>query len=97
MLEAIQERLGGAHDPESDLVQLEMETRPEDSSPGYYACAGSTISAGARSENAMNLITTYLLFIVMPVALGFVVNFLALLLLVNADLLWPDLARGGRQ
>ena len=36
----------------------------------------------------MNLITTYLLFIVMPVAFGFV---------VNADLLWPDLARGGRQ
>jgi hypothetical protein len=45
----------------------------------------------------MNLITTYLLFIVIPVALGFVVNILALLLLVNADLLWPDLAPGGRQ
>jgi hypothetical protein len=45
----------------------------------------------------MNLITTYLLFIVIPVALGFVVNVLALLLLVNADLLWPDLARGDRQ
>ena len=45
----------------------------------------------------MNLITTYVLFIVMPVALGFVVNFLALLLLVNADLLLPELARGGRQ
>jgi hypothetical protein len=45
----------------------------------------------------MNLITTYVMFILMPVALGFVVNFLALLLLVNADLLWPDLARGGRQ
>jgi uncharacterized membrane protein len=30
MLEAIQERLGVAHDPESDLAQLEMETRPED-------------------------------------------------------------------
>ena len=45
----------------------------------------------------MNLITTYLLFIVIPVALGFVVNILALLLLVNADLLWPDLARGDRQ
>ena len=45
----------------------------------------------------MNLITTYLLFIVIPVALGFVVNVLALLLLVNADLLWPDLARGGHQ
>ena len=45
----------------------------------------------------MNLITTYLLFIVLPVALGFVVNVLALLLLVNADLLWPDLARGDRQ
>jgi hypothetical protein len=45
----------------------------------------------------MNLITTYLLFIVIPVALGFVVNILALLLLVNADLLWPDLARGGHQ
>ena len=45
----------------------------------------------------MSLITTYLLFIVIPVALGFVVNFLALLLLVNADLLWPDLARGGRR
>ena len=43
----------------------------------------------------MNLITTYLLFIVIPVVLGFVVNILALLLLVNADLLWPDLARGG--
>jgi hypothetical protein len=50
-----------------------------------------------RSENAMDLITTHVLFIVMPVAFGFVVNFLALLLLVNADLLWPDLARGGRQ
>ena len=35
----------------------------------------------------MNLITTYLLFIVIPVVLGFVVNILALLLLVNADLL----------
>ena len=45
----------------------------------------------------MNLITIYLLFIVMPVALGFVVNFLTLLLLMNADLLWPDLARGGRR
>ena len=45
----------------------------------------------------MNLITTYLLFIVIPVALGFVVNILALLLLVNADLLWPDLARRDRQ
>jgi len=45
----------------------------------------------------MNLIMTYVMFILMPVALGFVVNFLALLLLVNADLLWPDLARGGRQ
>jgi hypothetical protein len=45
----------------------------------------------------MNLITTYVLFILMPVALGFVVNFLALLLLVNADLLWPEMARGGRQ
>ena len=45
----------------------------------------------------MNLITTYLLFIVIPVVLGFVVNILALLLLVNADLLWPDLARGGHQ
>ena len=44
----------------------------------------------------MNLITTYLLFILMPVALGFGVNFLALLL-VNADLLWPDLAGGGRR
>jgi len=44
----------------------------------------------------MNLITTYVLFIVMPVTFGFVVNFLALLF-VNADLLWPDLARGGRQ
>jgi hypothetical protein len=45
----------------------------------------------------MNLITTYLLFIVIPVALGFVVNVLALLLLVKADLLWPDPARGDRQ
>ena len=45
----------------------------------------------------MNLITTYVLFIVIPVTLGFVVNFVALLLLVNADLLWPELARGGRQ
>ena len=45
----------------------------------------------------MSLITTYLLFIVIPVALGFVVNFVALLLLVNADLLWPDLAGGGRR
>lgn len=45
----------------------------------------------------MNPITTYVLFIVMPVTFGFVVNFLALLLFVNADLLWPDLARGGRQ
>ena len=45
----------------------------------------------------MNQTTTYVLFIVVPVALGFVVNILALLLLVNADLLWPDLARGGRQ
>ena len=30
MLDAIQERLGVANDPESDLAQLEMETRPED-------------------------------------------------------------------
>ncbi len=30
MLEAIHERLGVAHDPESDLAQLEMETKPED-------------------------------------------------------------------
>jgi uncharacterized membrane protein len=30
MLEAIQERLGVAHDPGSDLAQLEMETKPED-------------------------------------------------------------------
>ena len=45
----------------------------------------------------MNLITTYVLFIVIPVTLGFVVNFLALLLLVNANLLWPKLAGGGRQ
>jgi len=30
MLEAIQERLGVPHDRESDLAQLEMETRPED-------------------------------------------------------------------
>jgi uncharacterized membrane protein len=30
MLDAIQERLGVAHDPESDLAQLEMETKPED-------------------------------------------------------------------
>jgi len=45
----------------------------------------------------MNLITTYLLFIVLPVALGFVVNFLALLLLVNFDLLFPALTDGGRQ
>jgi hypothetical protein len=45
----------------------------------------------------MNLITTYMLFIVIPVTLGFVANLLALLLFVNADLLWPELARGGRQ
>ena len=45
----------------------------------------------------MSLITTYVLFIVMPVAFGFVVNVLALLLFMNADLLWPNLARGGRQ
>ena len=50
-----------------------------------------------RSENAMNLITTYLLFILMPMALGFVVNFVALLLLVNVDLLLPALSRGGRR
>ena len=30
MLDAIQHRLGIANDPESDLAQLEMETRPED-------------------------------------------------------------------
>jgi uncharacterized membrane protein len=30
MLDAIQERLGVANDPESDLAQLEMETKPED-------------------------------------------------------------------
>jgi len=30
MLDAIQEQLGVAHDPESDLAQLEMETKPED-------------------------------------------------------------------
>ena len=30
MLDAIQERLGVAHDPETDLAQLEVETRPED-------------------------------------------------------------------
>jgi uncharacterized membrane protein len=30
MLDAIQERLGIANDPESDLAQLEMETKPED-------------------------------------------------------------------
>ena len=45
----------------------------------------------------MNLITTYLLFILMPMALGFVVNFVALLLLVNVDLLLPALSRGGRR
>ena len=45
----------------------------------------------------MNLITTYVLFIVIPVTLGFIVNFVALMLFINADLLWPDLARGGRQ
>jgi uncharacterized membrane protein len=30
MLDAIQERLGVTNDPESDLAQLEMETKPED-------------------------------------------------------------------
>ncbi len=30
MLDAIQDRLGVANDPESDLAQLEMETKPED-------------------------------------------------------------------
>jgi len=30
MLDAIQQQLGVAHDPESDLAQLEMETKPED-------------------------------------------------------------------
>jgi uncharacterized membrane protein len=30
MLDAIQEQLGIANDPESDLAQLEMETKPED-------------------------------------------------------------------
>jgi len=30
MLDAMQERLGVANDPESDLAQLEMETKPED-------------------------------------------------------------------
>jgi hypothetical protein len=30
MFDAIQERLGVANDPESDLAQLEIETRPED-------------------------------------------------------------------
>jgi len=30
MLDAIKERLGVANDPESDLAQLEMETKPED-------------------------------------------------------------------
>ena len=30
MLDAIQERLGVANDPESDLAQLETETKPED-------------------------------------------------------------------
>jgi len=30
MLDAIQEQLGVANDPESDLAQLEMETKPED-------------------------------------------------------------------
>jgi len=30
MLDALQERLGVANDPESDLAQLEMETKPED-------------------------------------------------------------------
>jgi uncharacterized membrane protein len=30
MLDAIQERLGIANDPDSDLAQLEMETKPED-------------------------------------------------------------------
>lgn len=53
--------------------------------------------ACGRSENVMNLITTYLLFIVIPVTLGSIVNFLTLLLIVNADLVWPDLAHGGRQ
>ena len=30
MLDAIQKRLGVANDSESDLAQLEMETKPED-------------------------------------------------------------------
>ena len=30
MLDAIREQLGVANDPESDLAQLEMETKPED-------------------------------------------------------------------
>jgi uncharacterized membrane protein len=30
MLDTLQERLGIANDPESDLAQLEMETKPED-------------------------------------------------------------------
>ena len=30
MLDALQEGLGVANDPESDLAQLEMETKPED-------------------------------------------------------------------
>ena len=45
----------------------------------------------------MNLITTFLLFIVIPATLGFIVNCIALLLLVNIDLLFPGLTGGGRQ
>jgi len=91
MLNAIRERLGIA--ATGDQPQAARSVRRyarRDPGSGLDICGGG-------SENLMNLITTYLLFIVIPVALGFVVNVLALLLLVNADLLWPDLARGGRQ
>jgi hypothetical protein len=41
-----------------------------------------------EAQEMQNILQTYLLFIVLPVVLGFTFNVVALLVILNADLIW---------
>ncbi len=51
------------------------------------------------AQAIQDMLKTYLLFIVLPVVLGFTFNVIALLVIVNADLIWQRIAsaRGTHQ
>ena len=43
-----------------------------------------------------NMLQTYLLFVLLPVVLGFSFNFVALYVILNADLIWQRIAGADR-